>query len=79
MLRTDGAELMEDMISDMLGTGWSHTKMYEKAGRDTSLYLSDQDLTHNNAINDWSAGTYGVVNWCGTWQLGWRLSEVVVR
>jgi hypothetical protein len=61
--KTDGAELMEDMISDMLGGIWSTTTMYEKVGEDTSAYLCDQDLTHNNVIIDWSTGTYGIVNW----------------
>ncbi len=64
-VRTDGADLMEDMITDMLGTGWSTTTMYEKAGRDTSDYLCNTPLTHNNAINDWSTGSYGIVNWWG--------------
>lgn len=66
--KTDGAELMEDMIDDMLGPIWNTTTMYEKAGLDTSDSLCDQPLTHNNVRNAWSAGTYGIVNW---WAHGW--------
>ncbi len=61
--RTDGAELMEDMISDMLGGLWSTTTMYEKAGLDTSDYLCDTPLTHGHVTGDWPTGTYGIVNW----------------
>ena len=61
--RTDGAELMEDMITDMLGGLWSTTTMYEKEGVDTSAYLCDDDLTHTNVVADWSTGSYGIVNW----------------
>jgi parallel beta-helix repeat protein len=68
-LRTDGAELMEDMITDMLGGLWSTTTMYEKAGRDTSNYLCDTPLTHDNFTSDWNTGTYGIVNW---WAHGGR-------
>jgi|GEM_PF-1499739 len=61
--RTDGADLMEDMINDMLGGLWSTTTLYEKEGVDTSAYLCDDDLTHTNVVSDWSTGTYGIVNW----------------
>lgn len=60
--RTDGAVLMEEMISDML-SGWSYTTMYEKEGLDPSSYSCDYPLNWNNVINNWSANDYGVVNW----------------
>jgi len=71
--RTDGAVLMEEMISDML-TGWSHTTMYEKEGLDSSTYSCDYPLNWNNVINNWSANDYGVVNWWahGSYDAAWR-------
>jgi len=60
--RTDGASLMEFMISGML-TGWSYTTMYEKAGLSPSAYTCDFPLSHFNVINNWSSNDYGIVNW----------------
>jgi hypothetical protein len=59
---TDGASLMEMMISNLLG-GWLYTTMYEKAGIDPSAYTCDIPISHTNVINDWSANDYGIVNW----------------
>ena len=59
------AELMEDMKTDMLSSGWNFTTMYEKAGVDTCPYLCDMPLTAANVTSDWSTGTYGIVNWWG--------------
>ena len=63
--KMDCAELMEDMKTDMLGSSWNYTTMYEKAGLDTCPYLCDMDLTAANVKSDWSTGTYGIVNWWG--------------
>ncbi|MGB8658280.1 MAG: C25 family cysteine peptidase [Candidatus Zixiibacteriota bacterium] len=60
--RTDGAQLMEVMVSRML-SGWSYTKMYEKEGLDPCTYACDFPLTRSNVVSNWSANDYGVVNW----------------
>ncbi len=71
--RTDGAVLMEEMISDML-TGWSYTTMYEKEGLDASTYTCDYPLNWTNVIGNWSANDYAVVNWWahGSYDAAWR-------
>jgi hypothetical protein len=63
-LRTDGADLMTDMISGMLGD-FTYTTQYEKAGLEPCPYPSDYPLTHTNAVGEWAAGDYGIVNWWG--------------
>ena len=60
--KTDGAVLMNEMISDMMG-GWSTTTLFEKEGLEISGYACDYPLTHSNAIAAWSSGDYGIVNW----------------
>jgi len=78
--RTDGAALMEDMITDILG-GWTYTTMYEKAGLNPSTYTCDLPLSYENVISDWSAGDYGVVNWwahgsnTGAWRKWWAFDD----
>jgi len=71
--RTDGAELMEEMIPDML-SGWTHTTMYEKTGLDVCPYACDYPVTHTNVVSNWSANDYGVVNWWahGGTDAAWR-------
>ncbi len=71
--RTDGAVLMQEMISDML-VGWSYTTMYEKAGLDSSSYSCDYPLSWTNVVSNWSANDYGVVNWWahGGYDAAWR-------
>jgi hypothetical protein len=71
--RTDGAVLMEEMISDML-TGWNYTTMYEKEGTDSSAYSCDYPLNWTNVMDNWSANDYGVVNWWahGSYDAAWR-------
>lgn len=71
--KTDGARLMETMISDML-TGWSYVKMYEKEGLDTCTYACDFPLTRDNVTSNWSANDYGIVNWWahGGYDAAWR-------
>ena len=71
--RTDGAVLMEEMISDML-IGWSYTTMYEKEGVDASTYTCDYSLNWTNVIGNWSANDYAVVNWWahGSYDAAWR-------
>ena len=59
---TDGAHLMEDMISGVL-TGWSYTTMYEKAGLNPSSFTCDLPLSQSNVIGNWSFNDYGIVNW----------------
>jgi len=60
--KTDGAELMREMISNLLG-GWNYTTMYEKAGLDPSSYNCNYPLTRTNVISNWSSHSYGIVNW----------------
>lgn len=74
MLRTDGAELMEEMIADML-SGCSYTTMYEKKGLNPCPYSCDLPLTHANVVDNWSTNDYGIVNWWahGTNMDAWRL------
>jgi hypothetical protein len=71
--RTDGAVLMEEMISDMLD-GWSYTTMYEKEGVDSSAYSCDYPLNWTNVVGNWSSHDYGVVNWWahGSYDGAWR-------
>ena len=72
--RTDGAELMEEMIGDML-SGWSYTTMYEKEGLEPCPLLCDFPLTNANVVGNWSTNAYGIVNWWahGTTTTAWRL------
>jgi hypothetical protein len=63
-LRIDAAELMEEIISDMLG-GWTHTTMYEMEGLRPCTYTCDLPLTQSNVVSTWSANAYGIVNWGG--------------
>ena len=60
--RTDGAELMLEMISNVL-PGWSYTTMYEKAGLNSCPYACDLPLTYSNVKLNWMANDYGIVNW----------------
>jgi hypothetical protein len=71
--RTDGALLMENMISDMLA-GWSYTTMYEEAGLNPNTLGCDLSLNHTNVMNNWSANDYGIVNWWahGSYDGAWR-------
>jgi len=71
--RTDGAVLMEEMISDML-TSWNYTTMYEKEGLDSSTYSCDYPLSWSNVVSNWSANDYGIVNWWahGSYDAAWR-------
>jgi len=71
--RTDGAELMEEMVTDML-TGWSYTRMYEEAGLDPSTFTGDLPLTHANVVDTWSSTDFGIVNWGahGSVDAAWR-------
>ena len=62
--RTDAAEIMEEMIYDIL-TGWTHTRMYEMEGLRPCTYACDMPLTHTNVVSNWSANSYGIVNWGG--------------
>ncbi len=59
---TDNAELMEDIANQSWMANWTITKMYEKP---QSSYPSDYDLTYANVLSNWSASTYGYVNWAG--------------
>ncbi|NOZ60443.1 MAG: T9SS type A sorting domain-containing protein [Calditrichaeota bacterium] len=61
--KTDGAALMEIHKTLLENAGGNATTMYERAGIDSSSFPSDQGLTHNHAINEWSSGHYGIVNW----------------
>ncbi len=60
--KTDGAELMREIISNLLG-GWNYTTMYEKAGINPSPYSCNYPLTNANVISNWSSSSYGIVNW----------------
>ena len=62
--KTDAAELMEEMIADILG-GWTYTKMYETEGLRPCIYPCDIALTQSNVVSNWSANAYGIVNWGG--------------
>jgi len=78
--RTDGADLMEEMISDML-SGWSYTTMYEKEGLNPCPYDCDYPITHINVVNNWSSNDYGIVNWwahggqTGAWRKWWAWDD----
>jgi len=78
--RTDGAELMENMISDMF-SGWGYTTMYEKEGLNPSPYDCDYPITHTNVVNNWSSNDYGIVNWwahgsqTGAWRKWWSWDD----
>lgn len=78
--RTDGANLMEVMIPDML-SGWSYTTMYEKEGLDPCAYLCDYPVSHANVVSDWSANDYGIVNWWAhggddaAWRKWWEYDD----
>jgi len=61
-LRTDGAVLIDEMITGIL-TGFDNNTQYEKAGLNPSTYTCDLPLTHTNAIGEWSSGNFGIVNW----------------
>ena len=71
--RTDGAVLMETMISNML-TGWSYTTMYEKEGLNPCPYACDYPLTYANVTSNWFSNDYGIVNWWahGGYYDAWR-------
>jgi hypothetical protein len=73
MDRTDGASLMELMISYILSS-WSYTRMYEKAGLSPSGYACDFPLTASNVVSNWSSHGYGIVNWWahGSPDVAWR-------
>ncbi|KPK64708.1 hypothetical protein AMJ83_00480 [candidate division WOR_3 bacterium SM23_42] len=62
--KTDAAELMEEMIVDILG-GWTYTKMYETEGLRPCIYPCDIPLTQSNVVSNWPANAYGIVNWGG--------------
>ncbi len=61
-LRTDQAELMEEMIQDILN-GWTYTTMYEMEGLRPCTYPCDLPLNITNVVGNWSTNDYGVVNW----------------
>jgi len=71
--RTDGAVLMETMISNML-SGWNYTTMYEQAGLDPCTSYCDLSLNSYNVVSNWSANDYGIVNWWahGSSDAAWR-------
>jgi hypothetical protein len=71
--RTDGAELMEEMVGDML-SGWSTIRMYEKSGYLPCPYPADLPLNQANVVDTWSAGDFGIVNWWahGSEDAAWR-------
>lgn len=71
--RTDGANLMEEMIPDMLA-GWTYTTMYEKEGLDPCPYSCDYPVSSANVVTNWSANDYGIVNWWahGGTDAAWR-------
>ena len=77
---TDGAVLMELMITDML-TGWSYTTMYEKNGIDPSTYACDYPLSVDNVYDQWISHRYGIVNWWAhgsddaAWSMWWDTDD----
>jgi hypothetical protein len=72
-LRTDCAELMEELVQDLLN-GWTYTKMYEMEGLRPCTYTCDLPLNQSNVVSNWSTNDYGVVNWgChGATSSSWR-------
>ncbi len=60
--RTDGAVLMESMISGIFGS-FTNTTMYEAEGLDPSYYVMDYALNHDNVQDQWTTGDYGIINW----------------
>ena len=78
--RTDGASLMQHMITNMLSS-WTYTTMYEKGGLDACTYPCDFPISYSNVKNDWSSNDYGVVNWWGhggysdAWRKFWATDD----
>lgn len=70
---TDGAVLMQSMITSML-TSWSYTTMYEKTGLSISAFPCTLSLTTTNVVSNWSSNDYGIVNWWshGSYDVAWR-------
>jgi hypothetical protein len=61
-MKTDGAYLMLDMISYVVG-GWTYMTMYEKQGFEPSPFACDYDLSWGNVITQWISNDFGIVNW----------------
>ena len=78
--KTDGAYLMEEMISHLL-SGWSYTTMYEKSGLNSSIFSCDFPLDQTNVVNNWSSNNYGIVNWSAhgsainAWRKWWGFDD----
>lgn len=61
--KTDGATLMETLKEEILiPNDYTVTTMYEKEGRNPSVYNCDYPLTRENVKQFWSDG-YGFVDW----------------
>ncbi|MEJ2481003.1 MAG: C25 family cysteine peptidase [Acidihalobacter sp.] len=60
---TDGAELCERLIDDVLTpAGWSARKLYEKGGTYPSKYACDSDLDQANYAAECTAQRFGLVS-----------------
>ena len=59
---TDNAVLMEAKVDQLWMADWTMTRMYEQG---QSGYAMDYDLSYNNVMLVWSAGSYAFVNWAG--------------
>ncbi|MCK4352436.1 choice-of-anchor J domain-containing protein [candidate division WOR-3 bacterium] len=64
--RTDGAELMEDLMNDGIIDSTKAVTEYEKAGVNPSTYSCDYPITQTNLINQWQ--NKGIFN---EWAHGW--------
>jgi hypothetical protein len=76
LARTDGADLMEKIIADIINPkGLNYTNMYEKKGIDYSKYSCIMELTHDNVVNEWSKGKYALINWAahGSYYAAFRM------
>ena len=64
-LRTDSAELGQDMITGYLNSeGFTSYTLYEKDGLNPSIYPCNIPLNEDNLINEWQNG-YGIACWSG--------------
>jgi len=63
--KTDGACLMEEMISDILPPTSSYIRLYEDAGLDPSSHPHEDSLCTSNVVSYFNSGHYGICNWSG--------------
>ncbi|MBN1355122.1 hypothetical protein JXA40_02515 [bacterium] len=62
---TDNAVLMEAKVDQEWMSDWTMFRMYEKNTDYFSPYPCDMELLHENAVPEWSTGTYAFVNYAG--------------